>query len=111
MRTTQFGEDEGCSGYWDELVCWPHAPPNSKLIQPCPMHLQGVIKTSLAWRECGEDGWMDREGSSTMFSNQSFTHFKDCFPSRMFVDASKFLNDSDWNREWKDWVLDATAYV
>ena len=76
------GEYEGCSGYWDELVCWPPAPPNSKLSQPCPQHLQGVIKTSRLWYNnsrnletkqfffiyCSEKRLFDAEGTKRVWN-------------------------------------------
>ena len=38
-----FVKVEWCPSYWDGWLCWPSAPPETLVHQPCPAYFKGVI--------------------------------------------------------------------
>ncbi|KAL8576231.1 hypothetical protein ACOMHN_006154 [Nucella lapillus] len=64
-----------CPLAWDNILCWPEAPPGTVQTQPCPDYIHGFDTSQNATRVCTEDGtWYFNP-----VTNRTWTNYTDCF--------------------------------
>ncbi|XP_076461998.1 secretin receptor-like isoform X2 [Babylonia areolata] len=77
LNTSQDADPEvaWCPVVWDDVLCWPQAPPGTVQTQPCPDYIHGFDTSMNATRECTDNGtWY-----YSPVTNRTWTNFSACF--------------------------------
>ncbi|KAK8405840.1 hypothetical protein O3P69_001960 [Scylla paramamosain] len=74
---TSFVDGEYCNATWDNIMCWPPVPANTRMALPCPP-VQGVDLQQTAHRMCSVEGrWLGKDGEDS--SPTGWTNYTACF--------------------------------